>query len=292
MIAYGYLFGTRPYPSDQAEFAKSKLALALACLPLVHFDNKQNGSYVGGSVEDSLITSRFVADRILGASQDSGNIPWRSICVVTGNNLSFKDDSDRRWMLANLVSDHEKPHERDDLPKGNLIEVVSQKRSDLLRNCLTILAAHALADRPRGLVDGKSWPLLGSFEDWDQAIRGAVWFATGQDCLETQRTGATESPKKIDSLKWIEGLGTLDPDGHGKTYLEIHQAGLDGFSNNRSLHEAVNDLAIPGRSPAAKDVRMKLRELKNVVVDGMRIVAKGENRLHQMLWSVERVSGI
>jgi hypothetical protein len=111
-IVWGCDVSTRTYPMDPNEADKVKLALALAAVPMVHFDNLPEGGFYGGSTIDSALTSTITSGRILGLSRDSGNVPIRPVWTLSGNNVSPTGDADRRWLPVDLVTNEENPHER------------------------------------------------------------------------------------------------------------------------------------------------------------------------------------
>src|SRR5262249_40524391 len=149
------------------------LSIALAGLGAVHFDNLGEGCSYGGSALDSALTSTVTEDRLLGLSRESGAVPIRPTWFLSGNNLAPKGDAYRRWLPCSLQTDLENPHERSDLEIADLRQHAAQNRGKLLRDALVILRSHALDGRRTG------WPApLGSFEEWDRIVHGAVWYAT------------------------------------------------------------------------------------------------------------------
>lgn len=281
ILVWGSNVATRTYPADPNEAAKVKLALALAAVPIVHFDNLTEGGFYGGGVIDSALTSTVASDRILGQSRDSGNVPLRPVWTLSGNNVSPIKDADRRWLPCNLVTTLEKPYERDDIQEKNLRAYVMEHRGDLVQAALVILRAHALAGRPTG-----GWPTLGSYEEWDQIVRGAVWFATKMDCLETQRRGAAEKPDRIDKAALLLGWKEIDPDGDGRTIEEAIGLAADNPTLYPTLRSALLNLSRDGKLPSVKTVTYKIRSMKKTPINRMRFETCGENRSHQSLWRV------
>lgn len=210
IIAWLNAIPTRSYPMDPAECAKVKLSLALAGVGSVHFDNLPEGGFYGSGELDSALTSTEVSGRILGASKESGSVPLRPVWMLSGNNVAPYKDAYRRWVPCRLNTPLESPHERDDLDVANLRQYAREHRATLLADALTILRAHALGGLPVG------WKApLGSFEEWDRIVRGAVWFATGNDCLETQRKASAEAPDRLEKMALLKGWSGL-PDGQTK----------------------------------------------------------------------------
>jgi hypothetical protein len=290
-LVYGSNVATRTYPADPAEAAKVKLALALAAVPIVHFDNLTEGGSYGGGVIDSALTTTVASDRILGQSRDSGNVPLRPVWTLSGNNVSPIKDADRRWIPCNLKTTLEKPYERDDIQEKNLRDYVLKHRAELVHAALVILKAHAVAGRPIGPADPKNptggrWAPLGSYGEWDSIVRGAVWYATEMDCLETQRRGASEKPDRLDKAALLEGWLEIDPDRKGRTIEEAIGFAADNPTLYPTLRSALLNLSRDGKLPSVKTVTYKLRSMKNTPVNRMRFETRGENRNHQKLWLV------
>jgi hypothetical protein len=221
IIATGRPIPCTSYPEDDAETAKLKTALALAATPIVHMDNIPEGWTYGGGAIDSALTSLEVNERILGQSKTTERLELRCCWFLSGNNIAPGKDAFRRWLPINLQTQLERPEERDDLKVSDLLAHVRERRAELVRAGLIILRAHAAADRPKG-----NWAPLGSFEEWDRVVRGAVWYATERDCNATRRQAADDAPERLDRLALLEAWAAL-PDGgekgRGVTAGEAHK---------------------------------------------------------------------
>ena len=166
-------------------------------------DNLEEGSTYGNGPLDSTITEPIVKDRILGVSKMLEDVKLLPTWFLTGNNISPGKDAHRRWLCCNIVTPLEHPEEREDLEIENIINYIKEHRGELLRACLVILQAHALAGYPN------NWKArLGSFEEWDRLVRGAVWFATGWDCNTTRKAAAAESPEYLRKLALLDAWGS------------------------------------------------------------------------------------
>jgi putative DNA primase/helicase len=286
IIVLGHSIPTRTYPAIPAEAAKIKLALALAGVAAVHFDDLPEGGFYGSSELDSALTSTVISDRILGQSRDSGPVPLRPVWMLSGNNVSPSRHAFRRWLLCNLVTLLENPHERPDITVANLRQHTADLRVELLYDALVILKAHALAGRPTG-----GWAPLGSFEEWDQIIRGAVWFVTGNDCLHTQREAAKDSPERLDKLALLEGWAQLpEGDGTGKGLTVDAAISLATGSPVQfaMLHGAVMKLlGKDGKTPSGSRVGCRIRSLQQNV-GGFQFQRCGEEN-HSTLWRVIKI---
>jgi primase-polymerase (primpol)-like protein len=267
IIAHGASVGTRTYPADPKEAEKVKLTLALSAVPIVHFDNVPEGGFYGGEVMDSMLTSTVTSGRILGFTRDSGSVPLRPSWHISGNNISPTKDSGRRWLPSNLKTALEKPYERDDLDEENLRDHALKNRPGLLRAALIILRAHAQAGRPRGEQDGKPWAPLGSFEEWDRIVRGAVHFATDNDCLHTQRKGEEDRPDRLDKAALLAGWLEIDPGRDGRTIEEALDAVTKTPDIYPTLRAALLALGRDGKLPGVDKLKYKLRAMKNTPIN-------------------------
>jgi hypothetical protein len=270
---------TRSYPVDPIEAAKIKLSLALSGLVAVHFDNVPEGGFYGNAELDSAVTSTMVEGRILGRSQESGPVPLRPCWFLTGNNISPGKDAFRRWLPSNLRTELENPHERSDVGERDLRQYIKEHRAELLRDALVILSAHAIVGRPSC---GKA--PLGSFEEWDSIVRGAVWFATGNDCLATQREAAKDSPDRLHKLALLEGWSKL-PGGQqaGLTVAEAVEIAQGNPVLYAMVHSAFMAMSKDSKFPSSKAIGNKIRSMSDQNIDGWRF-EKNLEKDHATLW--------
>ena len=207
VLAWGHCIPTRTYPADPVEAGKVKLSLALAAIAAVHFDNLPEGGLYGNSELDSALTLTQVGGRILGQSRETGPVPLRPLWTLSGNNVSPSRDAYRR--SAPLP-----PPDGPRIPPRTRQPRRSRPAGD--RPNQPPRSAPRRPDHPQGPRDRRPSPgrmaPVGSFEEWDQIIHGAVWYATDEDCLTTQRHAAAESPERLEKLALLEGWSQL-PDG-------------------------------------------------------------------------------
>jgi hypothetical protein len=283
LLVFGKPIPTSSYPDDRDEASKVKVSLAMEGASIVHFDNLDEGSCYGGSAIDSAITSLTVNDRILGTNRRTGEIQLRPCWWLTGNNIAPGKDAFRRWLPLNLITLLERPEERDDLAVRDLRAYVAEHRTELVRDVLIILRAHAAAGRPGG-----QWAPLGSFEEWDRVIRGAVWYATGWDCGRTRREAADDSPERMKKIALLEGWREL-PNGkteRGCTVSEAIAHLKDHPSACQALRNAMVELAPPGKEMDSRRLGDLIRSLQNAVHGGLIIKHAGVFH-HAAKWRVE-----
>ncbi|QEH33964.1 hypothetical protein OJF2_24970 [Aquisphaera giovannonii] len=276
IIAMGKNLQASTYTDDPAEMRKLLFSIALSGCAAVHFDNVENGSTYGCAPLDSAMTAAEISDRILGQSR-TASAPFRPVCVLTGNNVSPTADAYRRWAIARLVTNEERPFCREDIRIKDLRAHALANRPALLRDALTILRAHARADRPGG-----GWAPLGSFGEWDAHIRGAVHFATENDPITTMLETAEKRPERL-SLGRL--LDAWEECGRRMTVAKAIEESL----SNGGMREILAELC-GGKTPLnPRTIGRYLAKHCNVVVDGRKLVEDGEFR-KATIWAVAKLA--
>jgi hypothetical protein len=285
---------TTSYPKDEAEADELKVAFALAATPIVHLDNLEEGRAYGGGVLDSALTSMTVSGRILGQSKTTEGMQLRCCWFLSGNNIAPTKDAHRRWLVCNLGTDLERPEERRDLKIPDILGHVRERRGELVRAALIILRAHAVAGFPRCRDEnGRDTAPLGSFEQWDRIVRGAVWYATGRDCNTTRRRAADESPDRLNKLALLEAwilLPNGGPEGTGVTSEEAHRlafGGKDAPPRSPDLAEVLSRFSRDG-DVSPRIIGNVIRGMKGQNLGGMAFRSKGHRR-RSALWYVEKL---
>jgi hypothetical protein len=187
------------YPADPEEAQKVKVSIALDGSLLTHFDNVPDGTSYGNSALDSAITSTTIDDRILGSSKRTGEIPWRTCCFLSGNNITPGRDAHRRWLMCNLITELERPQERNDLTIANLAKHVEQHRAE------SAMPHHPACSFPQVI----RWiRATGSFEagSMDSRCTGSQ---TGEDCCSTLRKRRM-IPERLQRIALLEGWLELE----------------------------------------------------------------------------------
>lgn len=289
VIATGRPVPTTTYPEDRDEMRKVKTAFALDATPIIHLDNMEEGHSYGGGVLDSALTSLTVTDRILGVSKTTLGIELRAVWIVSGNGITPKKDAYRRWLVCNLQTALECPEERDDLEISDLLAHVREHRAALVRAALVILRAHAVAGRPTN-----GWAPLGSFEEWDRVVRGAVWFATEWDCNATRRKAADNAPERLDRLSLLEAWDSLPGGSWGEKGITAAQAydmacHTEGVADKKPVYpklvNALMQFSRDGRIPSSRIIGNQIRAMDLRNIGGLKFKKAGEDG-HVALWVV------
>jgi putative DNA primase/helicase len=284
ILVWGGPVPTVCYPDNKDEADKVALSLALGGVQAVHFDNLAEGQFYGGSAIDSALTTTMRGGRLLGQSRWINGMPLRPWWSLSGNNVSPHKDAHRRWIPSCLRTELETPYERNDLVIQDLKGHCASQRGKTIADALTILKAHALENHPR--MEGGP---LGSFEEWDHVVRGAVWYATGNDPLATQRRAAKDAPGRLEKLAMLEAWLSL-PRGStdGYTAQEVIEIASDASPMYEQIRSALMPLGDKGKLPTSNKLGYKLRAWKLENVSGLRFKDNGM-RHRVAVWIVEKL---
>jgi putative DNA primase/helicase len=277
------------YPHDDVEAGKVKTSVVRSGKTVVSFDNLAEGGNYGGPDIDSLITALTTDDRILGLSENTGDLVVRICAFVNGNNISPVKDAYRRWLVCNLITALEHPERRDDIRQElPFNDLMIRDRPSIVRDVLTILRSHALAGRPTG-----GWAPLGSFEEWDSIVRGSVWYATGRDCVATQFRAAEDSQDRRDRIALLEGLRELPggraEDNRGVTMSEAIEIVKANPNDYQTLRGFLAQRGRGGQLAEPRTVGKILSGMLNSINGGLRLLKHPMSRHGSAAWMVERV---
>jgi hypothetical protein len=199
----------------------------------------------------------------------------------------------RRWLPCNLKTQLESPHERNDFEIIDLKAHVLAKRAEILRDALIILKAYAAAGRP-----SLGRPPLGSYGEWNDAVRCPIEWVTGDDLLTTQRATAVDSPDRRKRLALIEAWKSLpagDTDGYTTSEaLKLATPPRPSYDNpdpkppSERLRAALLEFGRKGDLPSPGALGYVLRGLKRQNYEGYCFDEK-EIRHQTVVWIVRPV---
>ena len=182
----------RTLPKDDVELKKVLLSLGLSGCRVTSFGNCEG--MIGSAALSHAVTSEVMSDRLLGANTDV-TVPLRTVWAFNGNNPKFKSDFAPRVVVCDMDAGIPDPQSRTNWKYDPLTSHVKKVRAELVVAGLTILRAYHLAGRPK---HGK--PKKGSFEAWDNLVRGAILWLGEADPLETG-TVSTDDDADIEQLR-------------------------------------------------------------------------------------------
>ena len=274
LIVHGRKPDMRPATSCDNEFRKALLAVALSGDPLWIQDNVQH--VIGGPTLDAAITASIWKDRDLGLTKISA-AAIKLVFAATGNNLGVKGDTPRRVVLCRLTPADERPEERRNFHRPDLLADVERERPQLLTDVLTILLAYHQAGRP-----GMGLPPWGSFEEFSALIRNAiVWIGQpdpydGREDLRRFTGDGTETLANV-----LAALHELDPHCRGMTAADI----LNDL-NGLEIKELLVDVAADRKGELTpKSVGNWFKSHKDRIAAGLQLVVRGTVKGGRLAWT-------
>ena len=192
---------------DETELKKVLTTLTIAASPLVVFDNVTRGGQITSPGLSNYLTATVYGDRLLGSNTEV-KAPTCTVVGMTGNALEIAGDNTRRMLRVDMDAGVERPETREF--EFDCETEARRDRGELVVAALTILRAHALAGWPA--VPGRA--ALGSFEDWDRLVAGAITFAGGGDIVSLMDKTRVVDPERADLaevLRMLEGIGATWP---------------------------------------------------------------------------------
>lgn len=227
----------RPWCDDADEMQKTLGAIALHAPPIALFDNIR--AHIEGGALEALLTSDTYAARILGASA-TPELPWRTTLYTTANAASYNADTARRFIHILMrgrgaVTAGKRPGEVvREFRFPRLVAHVLERRPTYLRDALTILRAHLLADRPAD-------ESLDSFEAWSSVVSSAVWWAFDADpalARPPEESNRDHTTARDLVAQWCVALR-----GQQLTFSALRERILAGEPRLVALRDALADLA-------------------------------------------------
>jgi hypothetical protein len=302
IIALGRPMARVSWPDNDQEVAKVILALAIAGDVVCLWDNIGHNAALGSPSFDAALTSTVYKGRILGYSEMSGELPFATVFIATGNNVSLAEgDTPRRTLISRMECKEENPEERSGFKITDIKNHAEKNRGELVIHALTILKAFHQA----GLPLLNSLPAFGSYEAWSRLIRGAVIFALCDDPdNETECRTADPCAGKADASKasisrnyllglvegWKDLPGGMDT---GVTASDAIRAVEDdakgGINKLKTLRNVLMEFSRNGDLPTPKMLSARLRTFKGRVIGGRTIVHAGEAQGGVAKWKIETI---
>lgn len=293
IIATGREASKMPVSHDDAELRKRMTPIALAGLPIMSIDNVEG--VFGSESLAMVLTSNTWRDRVLGKSEDCGDLPFRTVLCFNGNGIQLVGDLGRRSLPIRFDPGCEHPEDRKDFEYGDLKGHVTEHREELYIAALTMLAAWLRSDEYRQRKPGGK----GSFEAWDAIVRGAILWAGGADVnegMEALRSGGDHD---------LERLRTLVAELRRNSSLQDSTASdiLDAAKSNPNLQTAIDAYQIKNEPVNTKRlgavfakytgrvVKVTYKESTGALVTKLFRIAKGDTAGGGVArWGIEEVT--
>ena len=263
---------------DEDEERKRLLSVLMQGDPVVSIDNVSRP--ISGDVMCSVMTQETWQDRKLG-SNDTQIVSTRTLFLVNGNNIEFREDMSTRAILCTMDAGVARPEERHfDV---DLRVEVPRRRGELVAAALTVLRAFAVAGRP-GASDLTPF---GRFEQWSDTVRAALVWAGEADPCETRAAVAVgdsageELAELIDAWAELIDVGTVVR--AADVIAQATSEASSGPGRDRLLQAL--EAACP-RGVNARSLGWFLKRRRGRIVGGRRIVAVAEGRTG-LMWRLE-----
>lgn len=287
-ISVGRVPSHADWPSKPEEQEKLLSTYAIASPQALVIDNIK-GTLGGGKLEATL-TSQSVEFRMLGV-MELRSLPWRSVIMLSGNNIQLTEDMIRRTLLSRLESPLERPTDRVDFKRKELLGWVLAERPRLAVLALTILRAYAC----------HGWPDTGvriaTYQSFARVVGGAIRFAGGEDISKARPPEERAGFDDAGAVRAIvDRWHTVAPDLAGpvslKHFLEcIYPAPSrnDPPDGHDELREAFEQLT-PSRgaiAPSAVNVGKRLKSQADRWFGNKRLRVAVDKHRNVALWRVE-----
>lgn len=296
MLAYGTPMPRSSMSAVDEEMRKQITTMLISGTPAALLDNVKSGGKFGGPAFDALLTSDQWRERNLGRLQ-SLVLPARCVWFVSGNNLQFVGDLPRRTLRCRLDSPLEDPEDREGFKHGKgdlLLALVERRRKMLVTQCLIILRAHALEERPSS---GDTW---GSFESWSRVIADPIrWIGLADPMHARVAQDESADDQRLHAHALISVLVSIGKPVTArelvlKLYPPNHYEMSDAVDPDPSYAAARDALEIATKSkgvPSPANVGYVLRALRGRVVNSRSIVSVQDAHSKTAYWSVRGPGG-
>lgn len=262
--------------SSPEELEKRLGSAAMAGQPLISLDNVS--TTLGGDALCQLVERPAPQVRVLGRSE-LVRVEARSTVFATGNNLLLQGDVTRRFLLARLEANLERPELRQF--RGNPFATVLANRGRYVAAALTIVRAYVVAGRP------SLAPRLASFEGWSDNVRSALmWLGRADPCatMEAARAGDPLMELHRAVLRgWSEVFGVGQQGA--KTAADVVRAAE--FGGQSAIAEPVLTAASNRGRPDVRTFGKWLSRHRDRILDGVRLRGASDAHGHATRWWVE-----
>ena len=176
MITMGRLCPVITTSSSPEETEKRIGSVILSGIPIISLDNCTHD--LGGELMCQLSERPVIKIRILGRSE-TPDCESHTAVFATGNNITFRDDMDRRGVMCNLEALDERPELREF--QKDAVVIAAADRGKYVAAVLTIIRAYITAGSPK--VCGP----FNSYAQWTGMVRAPlVWLGETDPVVSTE----------------------------------------------------------------------------------------------------------
>lgn len=229
VIATGRTAPALTWPPQEDEAEKRLGASVMAGDAVILLDNIETS--LRGACLNSLLTQPTISLRMLGRSQML-RLGAAVLVLATGNNLVLLGDLTRRFLVAHLDPQTERPELRR-FDFDPVTRALAERRE-------LVTALHTIANWGRGRVTGLA--PLGSFEDWSRRVRDPLVALGLPDCcvvLEELHKADPEREAAIEVLaEWRRAFG-----GEAATVADAIRHATRSKDADAMLRDALDSVA-------------------------------------------------
>ena len=239
---------------DRNEVKKEILSLLLEQVPLVCFDNMEDGSVISHPVISAVLTASRYKGRVLGVSKDA-TVPTNATFVFTGNTLSVDRDLASRVLPIQLDVRTGRPDRRTFThPDVVRQALMNRRRVVWLANCL-------VAGYLRAGVNVV--PEASRFVNWDRMVRGPILWAGGSDPALRFEQSHADSPDVAAHEAIVTGLHEVfgSDDFTVSDIVRRLDSNIEPYrsSRTRELHDTIEEYR-EGGSKSTKSMGWLLKQ--------------------------------
>jgi putative DNA primase/helicase len=282
IIATGRRASVMSIGHDEIEADKRLSGALLAGDAMLNLDNVERP--LGGDLLCQVLSQPILKTRPLGGSA-MVDVPTSAIIAATGNNLSIQGDLKRRVMMIRMDAKLERPELRSFDGEPHLDKIM-RTRGELITAALTIPLAYLAAGAPK-----LSIAPLGGFDDWDRLVRRPIVWLGFNDPLDASALLRDQDPDMETMRALLQAWSEVFA-GDAVTAADVIREGTasgDGMDPTAATHPALSEalkMVSGGRPPTTNKLGYWLRQHKDRIVDGLRIVLMPKDRNGIGRWKV------
>ena len=269
-VVYGLPAEVGPMATKEEAFASQLLSILIDARAVHVFDNVKHA--VLSASLDMVLTSESYTDRILGKSKTLHCVV-RQLWIMTSNNAKLSQDMVRRSIRSRLRFDGERPEERIDVKRPDLLAWASANRGAILSRLVLIARDWLDAGRPVYAV-----PRMGSFESFSEIV-GSIMAHAGASAWLGNLSSA-KAAMAIDD-EWLPFLRAW----FNSAFHKLNAKGLIDICEREGVLSAL----LGDGSPSSRASRLSgaLRARRDQVIHGYRVAVDVDESTGHKFFTIE-----
>lgn len=269
-VVYGLPAEVGPMATKEEAFASQLLSILIDARAVHVFDNVKHA--VLSASLDMVLTSESYTDRILGKSKTLHCVV-RQLWIMTSNNARLSQDMIRRSIRSRLRFDGERPEERTDVKRPDLLAWAAANRGAILSRLVLIVRDWLDAGRPVYAV-----PRMGSFESFSEIV-GSIMAHAGASAWLGNLSSA-KAAMAIDD-EWLPFLRAW----FNSAFHKLNAKSLIDICEREGVLSAL----LGDGSPSSRASRLAgaLRARRDQVIHGYRIAVDVDESTGHKFFTIE-----